>query len=155
MLAVFFFVNSTYFTTFEGRHCIRALLAKENQRGEKGARGTGQPWWRCAAPSTVPREGHCWPISSRDTFKVESGLFQQPSLLKESPHPPLRPSPSISFVIPLKETTTFHSWFCIVSKLQNLVIIISYHLDQLLLHFPTSSPSTTNITLLIQLSFFS
>lgn len=140
MLAVWFFVNSTYFTILKGKHCTRALLAKENRRGEEGARGTRQPWLRVCSPERWPKRNPS--LAGLFQRHLQGGIrpfiysgFQQPSLLKKALFFPFRPSSSISFVITLKETTTFHSWFCIVSKLQNLVIVISYHLDQLLLHF--------------------
>lgn len=122
--------------TFKGRHALELCLPGKTKEVRKEQE---------APCSCTPEHWPQKPISGRSPPEISSRwhlghssilVFQQPFLLKKTPSP-LHPlgHHSLSPLWPQKETTTFHSWFCIVSKLQNLVIVIPYHLDQLLLHF--------------------
>lgn len=139
-MCCFLWIAHTLWPSKEGT-ALELSLPRKTKEVRKEVEAWCKPWLRVCSPG--PREAHGWQVSSRDTFRAASVSFiylgfQQPSLFKK---------PSLFFfflqaiILHLfcyhseKKTTTFHSWFCIVSKLQNLVIIISYHLDQLLLHF--------------------
>lgn len=149
----YFFVNNTHFTTFKGRRCIRAFLAKGNQRSEKGSGRGGEQALAQGLQHWPQRSLSLWQVSSMDTCRGcihyhPSGLvFQQPSLLKND----ISASSSILHFYHNERNYYISQMIlcCIqITKFSNHNLLSPGPAPTIF--FPTSCPYITNITPLVQ-----